>query len=134
VEALLALRAFFMFNVTIAVLYYFSVEGVVVTASRELMLVLGFCFAREILYIQLAHVTDTDYYPLRYLNGFILSAPCFVALGNYFGKAGIPEYPIIAALATLAGVSYLHMAYSVANEIADELKINIFRINKVKSN
>lgn len=134
VEAFLTLRGFFMFSVTIATVYCFSCENLVATASRELMLMLGFCFAREILYIQLAHVTDTDYHPLWFLNGFILSTPCVVALGNHFFKLAIPEYPILVFLAVLSGLSYFHMAYTAANEIASELQINIFRINKVKSN
>lgn len=134
IEALLALRGFFMFAVTILTLNFYSTENLIVTGTRELMLCLGFCFAREILYIQLAHVTDTKYSPLWLLNGLILITPCLIALANTFLSTNIPEYQTIAGLALLSGLGYCHMAYSVANEIADELKINIFRINKVKGN
>jgi len=123
-----------MFAVTILTLNYFSTEHLIVTGTRELMLCLGFCFAREILYIQLAHVTDTKYNPLWLLNGLILSTPCVIALANTFLSLEIPEYQTLVVLALISGVSYCHMAYSVANEIANELKINIFRINKVKGN
>ena len=59
-----AISEIYPFVFILLVLYitmYISPTGLAYSCTRELMLCVGFVFAREILHMQLAHVTSTQY-------------------------------------------------------------------------
>jgi hypothetical protein len=120
------------FYLAVGVLIKFSPSNIVNLACRELMLCLGFVFAKEILYIQISHVTETPFFPIQSLSSFVLNGLIFNTFANYLNIQVFNEYYFLIFLLILAFGGYAHMAYSTAMEISNELDIYIFRINKVK--
>ena len=90
-------------------------------------------FAREILYIQIAHICETKYQPLIYFNLLVLNALAINTLLSFFSLPHINEYFFLIVLLFVAAGSYVHMGYDVAMVIANELDIFIFRVNKQKN-
>ena len=129
----MALRALLQFIITIAVIIKFSPSDLGAYATREIMVCLGFVFAKEMLLIQLAHVSDTDYYPLYILNGIIINALLANTLLHAVGVGIVGEYQALIGLTVTAAVSYAHAAYTSAQEISNTLGIFIFKVNKGKN-
>jgi len=107
-------------------LAWFSPSNVTETHPKELMLCLGLCFAREVAYLQIAHLQDDDYTPLNWPNFIILT---LLIVNNSLCAWGIPvvsEYEFLVLVSGLALVSYAHLVYFGVQEVTEELKISVF--------
>lgn len=91
------------------------------------MLCFGFCFAREIGFIQLAHVSNTKHEPLD-LGGFIVMTSLSVNTLLNTQSRGVNEYSLLLALTVFAALAYSHFAVHVTKDICSELKIKVFSI------
>ena len=92
------------------------------------MLCLGFCFAREIGYLQIAHVLDEDYVPLNLPNFVIISLLIFNTSCHAWGLPLFDEYYFLLASTVAAFLSYAHLVYFATREITEELNIPVFRL------
>jgi len=81
--ALRSSLAFWPYPLTLAVLYLLSPGLLLWTQTRWVLICIGCLFAREMAFIQLAHVTETNYRPLGLVNGGIMAALVLNTLGNY---------------------------------------------------
>lgn len=111
----------------------FSPTDIGIYATREIITCMGFVFAKEMLLIQLAHVSDTDYCPLYLLNGIIINTLLAHTLLHAAGVKFVGEYQVLVGLTAVAAISYAHAAYTSAHEIASTLGIFIFKVNKPKN-
>ena len=82
-KALRSSLAFWPYPLVLAVLYLFSPGLLLWSQTRWVLLCIGCLFAREMAFIQLAHVTETSYQPVGLVNGGILAALVVNTLGNY---------------------------------------------------
>ena len=82
-DALRTSMGFWAYPFTLAVLYFLSPSQLLSTQTRWVLLCIGCLFAREMAFIQLAHVTSTPYRPLGFINSGILAALAVNTVGNY---------------------------------------------------
>lgn len=92
------------------------------------MLCFGFCFAREIGYLQISHVSDTEYEPMNWPNFIILSMLIVNTSSFAWGFGLANEYFFLVFMTLLAFFSYAHMVYFCCQEITKELQIPVFTI------
>ena len=104
----------------------FSPASITTTAPKELMLCFGFCFAREIAYLQIAHVIDADYTPLNWPNFTILTLLIINNSSHAWGFSLIDEYYFLIFLIFAAFLSYAHLVKTACKEITEELCIPVF--------
>mmetsp|Transcript_6697 Transcript_6697/g.11874 ORF Transcript_6697/g.11874 Transcript_6697/m.11874 type:complete len:376 (+) Transcript_6697:36-1163(+) len=125
--AIFSLLPFFYYVSTLLVLFW-SPAKLMYTSTRELMLVFGFTFAREIGLIQVAHVTSTKHEPMD-LGGFIVMSS--LTLNTYFNikGSGVNEYSLLLMLLVLAAGAYSHFVINITSDICKELKIKVFSVN-----
>jgi hypothetical protein len=132
VEALMNGSCFCYFIFCYANLHYFSPSNLPLTAGKELMLCFGFCFAREIGYLQIAHVMDEDYVPLNLPNFVIISLLIFNTSLHAWGLPLFDEYYFLLLLTFAAFLSYAHLVYFATKEITEELNIRVFSLKRKK--
>lgn len=127
-EAISATGAFLYFVFAIFVAILLSQSGLTYYGTREIMLFLGFNFAREVAFVQIAHVTHTTYEPLNTPNFILLS----LFIGNIslhgWGISLIGEYDFLVLLIVFSFLSYAHLVYYLTLEITTELKIPVFKM------
>jgi hypothetical protein len=126
-------RGFGYFFVCYLVLDWISPTNITANAPKELILCFGFCFAREIAYLQIAHVMDSDYKPMNYPNFLILSLLMLNSVGNAFKISIFNEYYFLLLMILAAFLSYSHLVYYSCKEITTELKIPVFAMPSKKS-
>lgn len=110
----------------------FSPSNIVETHPKELMACLGLCFAREVAYLQIAHLQEDEYNPLNWPNFLILT---LLIVNNSLHAWGFPfvsEYEFLITMTVFAFVSYLHWVYFGIQEITEELKIPVFSSQRNK--
>jgi hypothetical protein len=83
-EALIKTVAYWAFIAVIWILILYSPARLGSTATREVLLCLGFAFAREIGHIQLSHITGEVYIPLN--------LPVLLVLGTLAGNTMLHAY------------------------------------------
>jgi hypothetical protein len=99
-------------------------------AAKELMACFGLCFAREIAFLQIAHVLDEDYVPLNWNNFFVLSGIICNSFLHSFGVFIVNEYFLLLGMIVFAFFSYVHLVYFSIREITEELDIHVFSVKK----
>lgn len=109
---------------------YFSPSSLTLTAPKELMLCLGLCFAREIAYLQIAHLQDDDYLPLNLPNFIILTLLIVNTSLHAWGLPLVDEYQFLIVLIVAGAVSYGHWVYFGIKEITEELRISVFNSHR----
>ncbi|CAG9333558.1 unnamed protein product [Blepharisma stoltei] len=124
-DAFMSLGSLFYLIFCVAVIFVFSPSGLAYTGTREVILFLGFIFAREMGFFQIAHISDTEYEPLNTPNFALLSFFMFNTSCHAWGFPLFDEYNLLLVLTILAGLSYIHFIYSVTHEITKELNIPI---------
>jgi len=92
------------------------------------MACVGFCFAREIAYLQIAHVLDEDYVPLNWPNFLVLSSLIINSCLHYLKLGFVSEYYFLLGMLLIAFISYVHLIKFSIKEITEELKIPVFSI------
>jgi hypothetical protein len=102
------------------------------SATRELMLCFGFCFAREIGLIQLAHISKVRHEPLD-MGGFIVMTSLILNTWLNTQGAGVNEYYLLLLLTVFAIGAYSHFAVFITQDFCKELQIEVFKV-KSKSN
>jgi hypothetical protein len=90
------------------------------------MLCLGLCFAREVAYLQIAHLQDDEYLPLNLPNFIILTLLIVNTSLHAWGVGFVDEYSFLVGLTVAAFISYAHWVYFGVKEITDELRIPVF--------
>ncbi|CAG9318395.1 unnamed protein product [Blepharisma stoltei] len=124
-EAFMNLGSLFYIIFCVVVVLVFSPVGLAYAGTREFVLFLGFIFAREMGFLQLAHVSNSEYEPLNIPNYILLSLLMFNTSCHAWGFPLLDEYNLLCFLLLFAGLSYLHFIYSVTKEITKELNIPI---------
>ena len=132
-EALVSLFPFVYFIFTLASSIWVSPAAIGAAASREFLAFIGFAFAREMCHMQLAHVTSTKYVPLNLSNFALLTLFLVNCWAQRCGYGLVDEYSLLVLLSLASAWSYCYMAYTLANEIATELGIPIFAVQRRKS-
>lgn len=113
-------------------LFWVSPANLAQNAPKEVMACVGFCFAREIAYLQIAHVLDEDYVPLNWANFFVLTSLIINSCLHYFGLGMVSEYNFLLVMLLIAFISYVHLIKFSIKEITEELKIPVFAIPSKK--
>lgn len=108
---------------------YWADSILMYSATRELMLCFGLCFAKEIGMMQLSHVTNTNHEPLDTVGFFVLSSLVINAWLNTL-DLGVNEYSLLIGLTLTAAASYAHFVVNIADDICKELRINIFSVKR----
>lgn len=109
----------------------FSPLNIVEKYPKELMLCLGLCFAREVAYLQIAHLQDDSYTSLNWPNFIILT---LLILNNSLHAWGFPlinEYNFLLAMTACAFLSYAHWVFFGIQELTEELRISVFTSNRI---
>lgn len=131
-EPYLKTVAIYYFSIAIFMVVFLSPADLGVVAGREVGLCIGFVFAKEIAFIQIAHVTNTKYTPLLSANFLIISAMIFNTLTHAYGISVADEYNFQVCLTIASFLSYAHLAYYLSLEISTILGIPIFRVPREK--
>ena len=124
-------NSFGFFYIVFTVLEVYMFAPLMFSYTRELMLCIGFVFAKEVAFVQIAHVSHTEYMPLGNMNYFILTCILLNTSVAAWGFAAVDEYSLLSGLTMLSAFSYFHMVVQVTKEITQELNIKIFKV-KVK--
>mmetsp|Transcript_13351 Transcript_13351/g.25066 ORF Transcript_13351/g.25066 Transcript_13351/m.25066 type:complete len:375 (-) Transcript_13351:204-1328(-) len=125
--------SFFYYLITMYLIVVYSPSQVHISHTRELMLAFGFCFAYEMAMIQLAHVTDSDYTPIGTPSRLVIGGILLNMVLHLLGLSVVPEGQAVLGLALVGFSMYAYMAYYVVTEMAEELRIPIFTVARVKT-
>ena len=107
---------------------WISPYNIAQNAPKELMACFGLLFAREIAFLQIAHVLDEDYIPLNWNNFLVLTGIIGNSFLNSAGFEIVGEYKFLVFMIFVAFCSYAHLIYYSVREITEELNIYIFSV------
>ena len=130
-EAIAKGACFWYFGFCYLSLDLFSPTHITVVAAKEVMLCFGFCFAREIGYLQISHVSDSEYEPMNLPNFTILSILIANTSSHAWGYPVFDEYYVLVSMIVMAFLSYAHMVYFCCKEITKELQIPVFAMPSI---
>lgn len=112
-------------------LLMFSPSNIVEKYPKELMLCLGLCFAREVAYLQIAHLQDDSYTPLNWPNFIIFTLLIVNTSLHAWGLPFVSEYSFLLTMTAFAFLSYAHWVFFGIQELTEELRISVFTTHRI---
>ena len=130
---LLTLAPFVVMYALSAVWIWCSPSELFIRHPRVFMLTCGFLFCNLVCKLMLAHITATEYRPLRLVVIPLVLAVCSVFASQLVWKGGLGaanEDRLLYSLLVLHFLCWLHFVVTVIREIRDILEIHAFTITK----
>ena len=123
-------EGFYYFMFTMVVMSMFS--SIKTEKTKELILLLGITFAKEIASMHLSHLSGSLYSPIENHNFVLMSVFIFNISVEAWGIHLLDEYSLLVCLNFLAAASYAYRVLEITMDLVKELNTSVFRVS-VKS-
>jgi len=118
-------------DVTILIVHFLSKSKLADSHSRLLIYFVGFCFAKLVGHLQMAHVSHEEFQQFR--RSIIFSCTLlntYIILNHFTDSNLIAEEKLLMGCVIYSLIVYLHFAFSAIHQFCTVLKIYAFKLGK----
>ena len=130
VESLIKTGMYWYMLLVIYMIIYKSPSNLAYSATRELILCLGFVLGREVGMMHISLLTNEKYSPLNGPVLLVLSSLLLNTLSHVYGLGLFNEYGTLIAMLLISVLSYGHMIFYVWQEMSTALDIELVSLTR----